>query len=79
MRLFCTCISLQLLAHNQVPHKEEDNLQFNTSFTFTFVFNLQCYVIFGIKISTTAGVSDEQLYMNFMMYEILNKVLHVKR
>lgn len=34
---------------------------------------------FGIKISTTAGVSDEQLYMNFMMYEILNKVLHVKR
>lgn len=27
---------------------------------------------FGIKISTT--VSDEQLYMNFMMYEILNKV-----
>lgn len=33
---------------------------------------------FGIKISTTAGVSDEQLYMNFMMYEILNKVLHVK-
>lgn len=27
MRLFCTCISLQLLAHNHVPHKEEDNLQ----------------------------------------------------
>lgn len=34
---------------------------------------------FGIKISTTAGVSDEQLYMNFMMYGILNKVLHVRR
>lgn len=34
---------------------------------------------FGIKISTTAGVSDEQLYMNFMMYEILNKELHVRR
>lgn len=34
---------------------------------------------FGIKISTTAGVSDEQLYMNLMMYEILNKVLHVRK
>lgn len=32
---------------------------------------------FGIKISTTAGVSDEQLYMNFMMYGILNKVLQL--
>lgn len=26
MHLFCTCISLQLLAHVHVPHKEEDNL-----------------------------------------------------